>query len=210
MYAFNNTSYGNEQDPLHNDPTAELLVNQVEPTKRSGGYYQFSRNIFVPTEATAGNNFRKPVFAAGAYLQDESTELLSIGGNYFWQSNPGNSTSPGNPNTDVYVNHSHDRTSFPFGKNTYMDPGFANPGDLPTTAPRCDKFANTTDCMNGRYRIAASLAPSGNVVGAGYRPPRPCAPDPYFPIWLKGAVYLHWDGTGLTENSGLITKPCGM
>lgn len=31
-----------------------------------------------------------------------------------------------------------------------------------------------------------------------------------YPAWLKGIVYLQWNGTSLTENSGLVTKPCGM
>jgi hypothetical protein len=35
-------------------------------------------------------------------------------------------------------------------------------------------------------------------------------PDPYFPFWLKGVVFLHWNGSTLTENAGLITKPCNM
>jgi hypothetical protein len=32
----------------------------------------------------------------------------------------------------------------------------------------------------------------------------------YYPYWLKGMVYLHWDGTTITEKPGLVTKPCGL
>jgi hypothetical protein len=43
----------------------------------------------------------------------------------------------GNPNTDVYINGRQNNITFPFGLNVYNDPGFANPNDLPTTAPNC-------------------------------------------------------------------------
>jgi hypothetical protein len=143
-------------------------------------------------------------------VNNENISLISINDNYFWHSNPGTSTRPGNPNTDVYVSGSHNKTSFPFGTNRYENPGFANPDGLPSAAPNCDTYADTTDCMNGRYQVGADLTPSGDAVGHGYQPPGPCAPDPYFPAWLKGVVYLHWNGSSLTENSGLITKPCHM
>ena len=63
--------------------------------------------------------------------------------------------------------------------------------------------------MNEGYKVAANLKPAA-LSGYGYQPPGPCASDPYFPSWLKGVVYLHWDGTTLAEQSGLITKPCGL
>ena len=28
--------------------------------------------------------------------------------------------------------------------------------------------------------------------------------------WLKGIVYLQWNGSSLTENGDLVTKPCNM
>lgn len=31
-----------------------------------------------------------------------------------------------------------------------------------------------------------------------------------YPLWLKGIVYLQWNGTSLTENADLVTKPCGL
>jgi hypothetical protein len=31
-----------------------------------------------------------------------------------------------------------------------------------------------------------------------------------YPYWLKGIVYLHWNGSSLTENADLVTKPCGL
>jgi hypothetical protein len=126
--------------------------------------------------------------------------------NYFWQSNPGTVATAGNPNTDVWVNGVHNTTSFPFGTNAYENP-FPSLQLLPTAAPNCDNYTNTTACMNEGYKIATLLKPDK---GYGYRPPGPCATDGYFPVWLKGVVFLLWNGTALTENQGLITKPCDM
>ena len=207
---FRNTSYGNERDPKHTGTAPEAYLNNVLPTTANGSTYNFSHNIFVATEATSGNNSKSPVYGAGAYTDNNNTNLVSISSNYVWQSNPGTMKAVGNPNTDVYVDGVHNTTSFPFGTNTYGNPGFANPTSLPTTAPSCSGYADTTDCMNGRYKVAADLTPSGGAVGYGYKAPGACTADPYFPTWLKGAVYLHWTGSSVTENSGLITKPCNM
>src|SRR5574337_376104 len=209
IYVFHNTSYGNEQDPKHGS-SGELDLNQLWPTSASGGYYSVHDNIFVANLATQGGSSSAPVYGAGVYLNNSSVSSVSGNTNYIWQSNPGTSTTAGNPNTDVYVNGSHNKTSFPFGTNTYNNPGFANPGSLPTTAPNCASYTNTTDCMNKGYNVAANLTPSGGAAGEGYQPPGACAPDPYFPVWLKGVIYLQWNGGSLTQNTGLITKPCNM
>jgi hypothetical protein len=193
----------------------------LRPT--TGANYNFYNNIFEATNATMNGN---AVFGAGVYLQNSAISLVKVSGNYIWQSNPGtsnifewlrrrilsrfSSTLVGRPNTDVWYGGSHYRTSFPFGTNTYANPGFANPQGLPTTVPNCASYTNTTDCMNQGYHVAASLTPSGGAVGKGYQPPGSCAPDPYFPTWLKGVVYLQWNGTSLTDNSGVITMPCEM
>jgi hypothetical protein len=58
--------------------------------------------------------------------------------------------------------------------------------------------------------VVADLMPSGGAIGKGYQPPGACTADAYFPTWLKGVVYLSWDGSSLAENSGLITKPCNL
>ena len=210
IYLFNNTSYGNGQDPKHSGTTPDLYIHDVLPTTANGTYYNIQHNIFVATLATSGSNGKAPVYGAGVYVDNANSSLVNVSGNYIWQSNPGTKTTAGNPNTDVYVNGSHNMTSFPFGTNTYGNPGLANPGGLPTTAPSCGNYTNTTDCMNQGYNVAANLTPSGGAAGLGYQPPGPCAPDPYFPAWLKGVVYLHWNGSGLTENAGLITMPCGQ
>jgi hypothetical protein len=107
-----------------------------------------------------------------------------------------------------------------YGTNTYMDPLFANTTDLLTnrvSTPNCSGYSNVAACMgwNGTSATNPSviydLTPTASgTAGKGYQPPGPCTADPYFPTWLKGVVYLQWNGTSITENSGLITMPCGM
>jgi hypothetical protein len=36
------------------------------------------------------------------------------------------------------------------------------------------------------------------------------ASDPDYPTWLKGIVYLHWDGSHVYQNHDLVTTPCGL
>ena len=212
IYVFNNTSYGNQQDPKHSGTDPDLYFHDVLPTVANGSSYTATNNIFVATMVTGGNNGTATVFAAGIYVDNPNTSLVNVSGNYIWQSNPGTKFTAGNPNTDVWLNGSHNTTSFPFGTNTYNNPGLANPGALPTGAPDCSSYTNTTDCMNTGYSVAANIAPSGGAVGIGYKAPGPCAPDPYYPTWLKGVVYLQWNsGTQtITEKAGLLTKPCGL
>ena len=107
-----------------------------------------------------------------------------------------------------------------YGANIYMSPAFSNTADLLANrsgAPNCSGYANVAACMgwNGSSArnpsVIYDLTPTASgTAGKGYQPPGPCNADPYFPTWLKGVVYLKWNGTSITENGGLITKPCGM
>lgn len=81
---------------------------------------------------------------------------------------------------------------------------------LISTAPNCNSYTNVTDCMNTGYRVYANIRPVIAPTTLGYQPPGACAPDAYYPTWLKGIVYLRWDRTKLTENDGLVNKPCGF
>jgi hypothetical protein len=98
-----------------------------------------------------------------------------------------------------------------YGTNTYADPGFTNPTDLLANrsgSPNCSAYANVNACMASAI---ADLTPTATgMTGKGYRPPGACVVDPYFPTWLKGVVYLSWNGSTLSENGGLISKPCNM
>ena len=115
---------------------------------------------------------------------------------------------PSRPRSEIAINVP--ASGWPFGTNTYADPGLATPSMLPSAAPDCSKYTTTTDCMNAGYMVAASVAPGGGAAGKGYQPPGACKADPYYPAWLKGVVYLSWNGSGLTQNPGLITKPCDL
>ena len=63
--------------------------------------------------------------------------------------------------------------------------------------------------LNG-YNVYNNIKPTIAPLSVGYQPPGPCAADPYYPAWLKGIVYLSWNGSSITENDGLITKPCSL
>jgi hypothetical protein len=213
------TSYGNLQDPYHYANISGELLFQSNRVNPPYGYRQVDDSIFAVTTATqggassaycsGGSTYGCP--AVGALIAfDPATATTSdilVQGNYIWNSTS-RSTSPGGRNTVLYNPHFNNKT-FTLGANTYNDPGFANPNDLPTSAPKCSRYTNTTACMNEGYKVAANLNPIV-AVGKGYRPPGPCKSDPYFPTWLKGIVFLRWNGSIITENGGLITKPCNM
>jgi hypothetical protein len=202
IVVFGNTSYGNYQDPLHVG-SGDLFLNQVYPTT---GSYSFKDNIF---EATQGSSASGTVYGAAIDCTNGCPEsVLSIDGNCIWNSHLPTTAKAGGANTQAYFSGKDQGASFPWGTNTFDDPGLARPGDLPSSAPNCTGAENTTACMIGAG-VPASVAPSGAAAGKGYEPPGPCAADAYYPAWLKGVVYLKANGSTLTENGGLITKPCG-
>lgn len=210
------TAYGDYTDPFHTgSANGELLLQNV--TKNTGATRNVSGSIFQATMATPGGaahsgSFGNPVFGTQISFTNTgpTSADTSVNGNYIWQSNPGSSTTTGSPNTSVFISGAGQGSSFIWGTNTYNDAGFAAAGSLPTTAPSCSAYTNTTDCMNTGASVAADLTPSGGAAGLGYKSPGACASDALYPGWLKGVVYLQWNGTALTENAGLITKPCGL
>jgi hypothetical protein len=210
VIVFNNTAYGDFQDPKHGSGSGEFLLGSVGPS--GAGLYSASNNIFVATNpadfanATWCNNSTNPAAA------DCNSTFIKVSANYFWNSSPGTVNVVGNPNTDVYINGVHTATTYPFGTNIYSTPGLASPKSLPTGAPNCSAYTNVEACMNdpAGYNVYGHVTPSGGAVGHGYQPPGSCAADAYYPTWLKGVVYLQWNGSALTENSGLITKPCNL
>jgi len=213
IYIFANTSYGNFQDRNHFGlSSGELLLNQTSPS--AGAVYSITNNIFEATMATPGgaaNTCKSNGLGCQVYGAEigctNTCPYTTITGNYIWNSYPPTSTASGGTNTLVY---DPNQGSWPFGTNTYNNPGFGNPGGLPASAPNCAAYTNTTACMNTGYQVAADLTPSDGAAGKGYQPPGACAPDAYYPTWLKGIVYLTVSGSSITENVGLITKPCGM
>lgn len=112
---------------------------------------------------------------------------------------------------------------FSFGANFAENPTFANTTDLlanQTGAPTCTGFENTTQCMGWNAStstlttpsVISDLVPSStHSAGKGYQQPSvTCAANALYPTWLKGIVYLHWTGSGITQNPGLVTRPCGL
>ena len=109
-----------------------------------------------------------------------------------------------------------------FGTNTYLDPSFTNTSDLTANrygTPNCSSFPTVTACMGWNQSTLSVTTPSvisdltptaSGMTGKGYQPPSACTPDPYYPTWLKGIVYLQWNGSSITENAGLLIKPCGL
>jgi hypothetical protein len=97
-----------------------------------------------------------------------------------------------------------------FGTDTYRAAGLTNPSSLFSSSPDCSSYNNVTDCMLTAYRVYANVKPTLAPTTIGYQRPEACATDAYYPDWLKGIVYLHWNRSVITENPGLVTKPCGM
>ncbi len=205
IYFFNNTAHGDYQDPK-NGGGAEIFFNQIYPT--GTGSYTVLNNIFEATMGSAGNNGTTTVRGAEIDCINACAQV-TISGNYIWNSTPPTTSAPGGLNTHTYINNVNGGASWPFGSDTYADPGLANPGALPVTAPSCSAYATTTACMIGTG-VVADLTPSGGAAGKGYQPPGPCTPDAYYPSWLAGMVYLSWTGSAVVENTGLITKPCNV
>jgi hypothetical protein len=119
--------------------------------------------------------------------------------------------------------------SGPGGTNFIENPGYTNVTDLinnQSGVPNCSAFTNTTACMGWNANTATLTTPSvisdlkassTHSAGKGYQPASTtCAPvnapdgTALYPTWLKGVVYLHWNGTSITENADLVTKPCGL
>ena len=109
------------------------------------------------------------------------------------------------------------------GTNTYTNPAFTNTTDLLANrigVPNCNGFATTTACMGWNANTSTLTTPSiisdlvptaSGTSGKGYqKPSTTCAANADYPTWLKGIVYLQWNGSSLSENSDLVTKPCNM
>jgi hypothetical protein len=213
----NNTFYANNQcTPFAVWATGEINV-QVD-----GGFpwiVNVYNNISRSNRATTGCSGGGGVYAQNTGGAKPGTTVVS-GGTGIQNIYKGMETSclgdcdSGN-NQSVF-------NGFTLGTNTYVDPGFANTSDLLTNwsgVPNCTGYANVTACMGWNYAsqtaranspIADLTATAGGTSGKGYQPPYACAPDPLYPTWLKGVVYLQWNGSSLTENADLVNKPCDM
>jgi hypothetical protein len=120
-------------------------------------------------------------------------------------------------------------TAAELGTNYYTSPAYNNPGDLVSNrsgVPNCSGFTSTTACMGYNANTKTLTNPSAiydlqpsasGASSAGYQlPSTTCVTSgpvyTYYPAWLKGIVYLQWNGSTqtITENADLVTKPCGL
>ena len=108
------------------------------------------------------------------------------------------------------------------GANFLVNPTFNNTSDLLANRsgpPSCAGFINVTACMGWNANsqtlknpsVIYDLTPSSTYAAKGYQNPSvTCTANALYPTWLKGIIYLNWNGTSLTENADLVTKPCGL
>jgi hypothetical protein len=216
-----NTTYGNGQDPRA-ICGGEMYLNQVYPQGK--GEYQVTNNIFLATTKTCGDRGIWPVYGAvvngnGATGIVLAPPSVTVSGNWIFNNVPPTANGSGGKNTHVWNLPSPgkatwlfgaDKATWLFGTNTYADPGLAGPAFLPSAAPDCAGRQNVTDCMLNKYGVYNAIRPTTAPTTVGYQPPTSCRPDELYPTYLKGIVYLHWDGIGLTEVDGLLTKPCAL
>jgi hypothetical protein len=230
-FILNNTFYGANQ--LNVSDWADGDIN-VENSNSSGttiwGGLTIQNNLVQENQAwQGGNDAQGPVYAfllGGAYTN------VTVGGsgsqNYF----NGLATQCNGdeclPSTEPYGAVSFG-TLAELGTNYYTSPAFNNPSDLVSNrsgVPNCTGFTNTTACMGYNANTKTLTNPSAiydlqptasGASTAGYQlPSTTCVTSgsiyTYYPAWLKGVVYLQWNSSTqtITENSDLVTKPCGL
>jgi len=206
-------------------PWAILLYNNIarQPNATSGS----SRPVFAfdsqgGAQSPAGTNSGLVIGGTG-----KDNVMSAVATNC-----PGNCNGINGTGASPWGSVSFDANAVP--TVIFSDPGFNNTTDLLTNrssnTPNCSGFVNTTLCMgwNANMRVLTNpsviydLQPDRNCgsvanqcVGKGFQlPSTTCAGsgDVFtdYPMWLKGIVYLHWDGTKITQNADLATRKCGL
>jgi hypothetical protein len=209
IYVHNNTSCCNFNDNLIG-AGGDLWLHGIYPS--GGGFYKVRNNIFLADKHSPANDGNPVTIVTAAVVEcrnsdnnctghDQTTILVDQ--NYIWNSYPPTTTGVGGYNT--YWN-----LTWPWGTNTFDDPGLTAPYSLPTAAPDCTGYTDTVSCMNTKYNVYNNIKPTKAPLTMGYQPPTTCAPDPLFPVWLKGIVHLEVRGSQIVQASGLVTRPCGL
>jgi hypothetical protein len=216
---YNNTCYQNNVN-THGD----FAWGEIDNTTNDG-----TGTVNNPWIITVKNNLAyQPLSASAgggrvyAYMVTNVSAGLTVSGNFF----RANSTvCPSHCNSTYDVLSWGTLAELNTSGNTYTKPAFTNTTDLLANrlgVPNCAGFTTTTKCMGydpntpvlTTPSIISDLVPTASgTSGKGYQlPSTTCAANPDYPTWLKGIVYLHWNsGTStITENGGLVTKPCGM
>lgn len=218
---YNNTIYGSNQNFTSTDFFNSEFNYGYNPTDCSGATtstwnVSMTNNLGQTNKASQNG---EPIYG----LTIDAVQWLTLvdSGNYFngsatiahgtpWPASP--------PYSATYANSNN-----PSMTDFYTSPNFTNVSDLMTNqtgVPNCTGFQTTVQCMGYNPltgamttpSIISDLVPTANgTAGKGYQLPKvACATNPDYPTWLKGIVYLHWNGTTITENAGLVSKPCGL
>ncbi len=217
VYIANNTIYGNDHDYKRDGPGSGMYINDATGI----GTFSITNNlvqadVIKPLGSTTYSawNGTTGVGAVGTGQPVIAAQLgqpgYTVSGNYF--KSAAGASCPVYAACDSGNNiGEYNGANYASGNTLGAAPGFASPTSLPTTAPNCTGHATTVDCMNAGYNVYANITPSTAPTSKGYQPPSTtCTPDALYPTWLKGIVYLQWSGSALTENAGLVNKPCGL
>ncbi len=215
-YVNNNTLYGDQQTAVDGGGAQGDMSFFRKTVGTWPGTLSASNNIAQSTVAKQANNVRgAPVYALLIAGITNGSPGITIG-------------TTGAENIFFGVSNQNVRNTDGSytGTNFTVNPAFKNTADLIANhlgPPNCGSFPNVTACMGWNQSTGAVTALSviddltptaAQSIGKGYQVPQPCAPDPLYPTWLKGLVYLQASGFGngaaITENEGLISKPCGM
>jgi hypothetical protein len=181
-----------------------------------------SNNILRTSAATCCGT--TPVFAVNYdSITTSAAMTLTVSGNWFYGTagSTGFTAQPSSANS-ITISCCTSPVKTP-ATGTFTDPAYTNTSDLMTNwigAPTCAGFSDVASCMGWNFasQTATTLTPISDLTptasgsaGVGYRPPAACAADATYPTWLKGIVYLQWNSgsSTITENSGLVNKPCG-
>ena len=218
---YNNTCYDDMQHPDAGDSNGgEVYTTGCFAT------LQIFNNIAYQPHATSGTS-STPLYAAVA----NPSCTYSIGGAYSSGDNnlyKGAQTTCSGDTCDAGFNVTQSGVgSTGIGTNTYANPAFNNTTDLINNqlgTPTCTGFVTTTACLGYDPNTSTLTNPSiiydlqptvGGSAGKGFQlPSTTCVTSGEmfndYPPHLKGLVYLHWNGTSITENQDLATKPCNM
>lgn len=219
---YNNTCYGDLVDTDNRDFAAgELSLNSAGTGAAAGWVISVFQNIALTDRAVSGSG-NNPVYALvdGGSLWGS----LTIGGTGIENILKGQQTTCNG--TCDSGNNANAFNGNPLGTNIYTDPLFNNTTDLINNqngAPNCSGFTTTVGCAGYNFSTLTLTNPSviydltatcASCSGKGYQLPTNCAANSDYPTWLKGLVYLRAsgfvNGATITENAGLVTKPCGM
>jgi hypothetical protein len=202
LYAVNNTFYGNMQCITYTPGTSGEINLVQDGSIQMNDSITLTDNIARATVTTIGCN---------------SGGSAAVGFNSGGRIGTGGSSGSGN----WIFGGVNNQNSFSLGSVIATDPAFANTTDLTSNhagQPNCSGKPDVAACMGWDFSgqtasansVIADLVPTATgTSGKGYQPPHACAADSLWPAWLKGVVYLQWDGTSLTEQQGLVNKPCG-